>query len=195
MNEEVSALQTAWMSDATADERQRRATVRVVLDKDRAARARERRLRGGGLAAMVALVPVLVWAAAYGVTPLVRVAYALMAVGSVAGVAAEWLYLEWSRRALPGPDDARSQLQRTAFLIECQVWLARTAALWSAPIFVGVSLICLWLARERSVIGAVTLFTLDVGAWIAATAFAGWSAAVLARRRDRLRDALADLCS
>ena len=193
MNEEASVLHAAWMSDAAGDERERRAAIRVVLDADRAARARERRRRTGSLAAMVALVPPLLWAAAYGVTPLVRVAYALMAIGCAAGVSAEWLYLEWSRRALPGPDDMRSQLQRTAFLVECQVWLARTAVLWTAPIFVGLSLICLWLARERSAGAAVTLQTLGLAAWIAAVTFAGRMAAVLARQSQQLRDALADL--
>ena len=193
MNEEASVLHAAWMSDAAGDERRRRTTARIVIDQDRADRARERRRRVAGVAAMVALVPPLVWAAAYGVTPLVRVAYALMAIGCAAGVAAEWLYLEWSRRALPGPDDTRSQLQRTVFLIECQVRLARTAFLWTAPIFGGVSLICLWLARDRSAGGAVTLQTLDLVAWIAVVTFAGRMAAVLDRQRQQLQDALADL--
>ena len=53
------------------------------------------------LFALALLVPTMLWGAAYGVTPLVRGAYALMAVGSAMIVAAEWIYLEWSRQALP----------------------------------------------------------------------------------------------
>ena len=53
--------------------------------------------------------------------------YALMAVGGAVIVFAEWTYLEWSRQALPGPADARSQLQKTAFMLARQVMLMNTA--------------------------------------------------------------------
>jgi len=192
MSEDAFPLRAIWMSGAAGDDDLRTAVERV-LDKDRAQRSRERRLRGAGAAAMVALVPVLIWAAAFGVSPLVRVAYALMAVGCVAGVVAEWLYLAWSRRALPGPDDTRSQLQRTAFMLDAQVWLTRTAALWSSPVFVGVLLICVWLYRERTLAGALTIGTLTLAAWIGIGAGAVHTTAELARRRRRLDEALADL--
>lgn len=193
MTDDASALQATWMSDVAASEDSLRDAVDRVLERDRADRVRERRLRIGGLIAMLLLVPALVWAAAYGVAPLVRAAYALMAAGCVAGLTAEWLYLTWSRLALPGPADTRSQLQTTAFMLNCQVWLARTAAAWSSPVFVGVVLICAWLYRERTVAGAATLCVLSVVAWIGTVVLALRAAARLDRRKRRLEQLLAAL--
>lgn len=193
MNDDASALQTAWMSDVAANEDDVRTVVSRVLEKGAADRLRERRLRVGGVVAMLVLVPVLLWAAAHGITPLIRGAYALMAAGSVALLVAEWLYLDWSRRALPGPADTRSQLQKTAFMLECQFRLARTAAFWSSPVFIGVMLICVWLYRERTVAGAVTLFALDIAAWAGGGMLAALAAAALGRQRRELEAMLADL--
>ena len=193
MTDDAYALQTVWMSEAGRREDNLRTTIEHVLDKDRADRRRERRVGVAGVAAMVSLVPFLIWATAYGVTPLIRIAYALMAVGCAAGVVAQWLYLAWSHRALPGPDDTRSQLQKTAFMLDCQVWLAKTAPLWSSPVFVGVLLICVWLYRERTLASALTIGTLDVTAWISVGVGVGHAAAELGRRRQRLDEALADL--
>ena len=193
MSEDASALQTAWMSEAAGREPDLRSAARRVLDRDAAERARERRFGVAGLTALLVLLPVLIWASAHGITPLVREAYGLMAVGCVAIVVSEWLYLEWSRRALPGPEDTRSQLQRTAFLLECRAWLGRTAALWSAPVFAGVLLISVWLYRERTPAGAIALGALDIAAWVCVGFFTGRVAASLERRRRQLQDALADL--
>ena len=74
--------------------------------------------------------------------------YALMAAGTAVLVFAEWMYLDWSRQALPGPADARSQLHRTAVLLSREAWLVRTAPLWCAPIFIGTALIGAWVYRE-----------------------------------------------
>jgi len=193
MTDDASVLQAAWMSSPPTSGDQRRTTVDLILERDRASRLRERRQQIGAVIVMMLLVPVLVWAAVYGISPLVRTAYALMTVGCVAGVAAQWFFLDWSRRALPGPSDTRSQLRNSAFMLACQGWLARTAALWSAPVFVGVLLIGLWLYRERSAAEAVALFALDVGVWIATGIFVGRAGSVLARRRRQLEDALSDL--
>jgi hypothetical protein len=192
MTDEAAALQAAWMSAADFGESAPEAIERI-LEKDRAERARERRMRTGGALMMMGLVPVLVWAAAHGVAPVIRGAYALMAVGCVAGGVAEWLYLVWSRRALPGPDDTRSQLQRTAFLLEWQRWLVLTAGLWSSPVFAGVLLICVWLYRERTPAGAVALAAVSVATWIVTGLVAARMAAALERRRRALQEALADL--
>ena len=62
----------------------------------------ERRLRAAGMIALAVLCPVLLWCAAYGITPLVRGGYALMAAGTAILVYAEWAYLEWCRQARPG---------------------------------------------------------------------------------------------
>jgi hypothetical protein len=181
------------MSGAAAGELNVRMTADRILEKDRAQRAREHRLRAGGLCALLVLVPVQLWAAAYGVSPLVRIAYALMAVGYVAGLVAEWLYLDWSRRALPGPDDTRAQLQRTAFMVECQLRLAKTAALWSAPVFIGGVLIAVWLYRERSAAGGMALCAFIVASWIGSGVWAARGAAALGLRKRQLEDVLADL--
>jgi len=193
MSEGTYTLQTLWMSETARSHDSVRTAVDRVLDRDRADQRRERRLRMAGAAAILSLVPVLIWAAAYGISPLVRVAYALMAMGCVAGVVAEWLYLAWSRRALPGPGDTRSQLQRTAFMLESQVWLTRTAAIWSSPVFIGLMLICLWMYRERTAAGALTIGVLGAIAWVGTGVASVRTAAELGRRRRRLDEALADL--
>ena len=137
-----------------------------VLDKDRAAREHERRMRIGALVPLAFLLPIMLWSAAHGVTPLVRGAYALMAVGGAAIVFAEWTYLEWSRQALPGPTDARSQLQKTAFMLARQVMLMRTAPIWSSPVFIGVALIGVWLYRERTPAEAFVVWTITAAGWL-----------------------------
>jgi hypothetical protein len=113
------------------------------------------------------LLPVLLWSAAHGVTPLVRGAYALMAAGGAVIVFAEWSYLEWSRQALPGPADARSQLQKAAFMLGRQVMLMNTAPIWSSPVFIGVTLIGVWLYRERTHAEAFVIWTITTAGWLA----------------------------
>jgi hypothetical protein len=193
MNDDGVALRAAWVSEPPVSEDTLRTAVDQVLDKDRSARLRERRLRMAGVVALVFLVPVLIWAAAYGVGPLVRGAYALMAVGCAAGLAAESLYLDWSRRALPGADDTRSQLQKTVFMLECQVWLMRTTPFWASPVFIGVGLIGVWLYYERTLAAAVTVSALDLLAWIASGVGAWRAAAGLSGRRRQIEEVLADL--
>jgi hypothetical protein len=193
MTDDRTTLQAAWMSEAGQTDTPLRDTVARVIEKDAADRRRERQVGIGGIAAMLVLVPFVLWASVYGVTPLIRAAYALMGAGCVAGIAAHWLYLEWARRALPGPSDTRSQLQKIAFMLECQVWLARAGAVWSSPVFIGIVLICIWLFRERSAAGALALFALDIVAWIGCGVFAARAASSLGERRQRLEDVLSDL--
>jgi hypothetical protein len=167
MNDEAHVLSAVWMSEHAVDRARVLSAIDAVLDKDRAARARERKMRIGALAALVVLLPILVWAAAHGVTPLVRGAYALMAVGGAVIVFAEWTYLEWSRQALPGPADARSQLQKAAFMLARQVMLLNTAPIWSSPVFIGVALIGVWLYRERTHAEAFVIWTITAAGWLA----------------------------
>jgi hypothetical protein len=167
MSEDAGVLSAVWMSDHPLDKAGVKSTIDTVLDKDRAARARERRIRIGALVALACLLPMMLWAAAHGVTPLVRGAYALMAAGGAVIVFAEWMYLEWSRQALPGPADARSQLQQTAFMLSRQVMLMNTAPIWSSPVFIGVALIGVWLYRERTHAEAFVVWTLAAAGWLA----------------------------
>ena len=168
MSDDAFPLRAVWMSDQSVSADDVMSAVGRVLDKDRVARARERQVRIGGVIAVALLMPVLIWSAAYGVTPLIRGAYALMAVGCALIIAAEWAYLEWSRQALPGPADARSQLQKTAFMLARQIRLVKTAPLWSSPVFIGVALIAVWLYREQTHAGALALCAVTVAVWITA---------------------------
>jgi hypothetical protein len=168
MSDDSLSLSAVWMSDHPVGKEHVMSTIQTVLENDRASRARERRIRIGSLLALTCLLPIMLWAAAHGVTPLVRGAYALMAAGSAAIVCAEWMYLEWSREALPGPADARSQLQRTAFMLSRQMMLLNTAPVWAAPIFVGVGMIGLWLYRERNHSEGFFLWIVMVAGWLGA---------------------------
>ena len=178
MSDEAPFLSAVWMSERPVAREHVAPTIEAVLARDRAAHERDRRVRAGALLALTLLLPVLLWSAAHGVTPLVRGAYGLMAVGSAMIVAAEWVYLEWSRQALPGPADARSQLQLTAFMLMRQAMLLKTAPLWSAPVFIGAALIGLWLYQYRTHPAAFSLWIIIV---------AGWVATVLATRSTRAR--------
>lgn len=168
MNDDARVLSAVWMSDHPVDKASAMSAIDTVLDKDRAVRARERRIRIGALVALAFLLPMMLWSAAHGVTPLVRGAYALMAAGGAVIVFAEWIYLEWSRQALPGPADARSQLQKAAFMLARQVMLMNTAPIWSSPVFIGVALIGVWLYRERSHAEAFVVWTITTAGWLAA---------------------------
>ena len=182
MSEDARVLSAIWMSDHPVGKAGVMSAIDTVLAKDRAARARERRTRIGALVALAFLLPMMLWSAAYGVTPLVRGAYALMAAGGAVIVFAEWTYLEWSRQLLPGPADARSQLQKAAFMLARQVMLMNTAPIWSSPVFIGVALIGVWLFRERTHAEAFVVWTITTAGWVA-TALG--TVAVRARLNER----------
>src|SRR6266566_4757612 len=95
-------LPDIWISDPPLDKAAVMTAMNAVLDEDRAIRDKDRRIRLAFVLALAVLCPVLVWGAAYGVSPLVRGGYGLMAVGTALLVATEWTYLTWSREALPG---------------------------------------------------------------------------------------------
>jgi hypothetical protein len=193
MSDDGRALSATWMSDDPVDKAGIRSAVEAVLDRDRAARERERRGRIGAVAALACLLPLILWFAAHGVTPLVRGAYALMAAGGAVIVFAEWIYLDWSRQALPGPVDARSQLQKTAFMLARQVMLLTTAPIWSSPIFVGVALIALWMFRERTHAGAFVLWAVTAAGWLALALGTIAARARLNERRQEMERVLGEL--
>jgi hypothetical protein len=191
MTDEV--LSTIWMSDSPVNKDKVMTAMNAVLDEDRAVRVKERGIRAASVLALALLCLPLMWSAAYGVSPLVRGGYALMAVGAAVLVATEWMYLTWSRQALPGPTDARSQLQKTTFLLSRQVSLMRMAALWCAPVFLGTGLIGLWLYQERSATGGFLLWATAVIGWIVVFVCGASTAAKLDDRRVRMERLLADL--
>jgi hypothetical protein len=165
-DEDALSLSAVWMSGPPASQDEVTGAIGRVLDRDEAARGRERRARLGGLLGLACLLPATMWAAVYGVSPIVRGAYALMAVGTAALVAAEWVYLEWSRRALPGPADARSQLQTTAFMLGRQIMLTKAAPILTLPIFTGALLIGAWLYGNRTHEAAFGVWTIVVVGWL-----------------------------
>ena len=187
------SLPAIWMSDPPVDKEAVMTAMKAVLDEDRAARDKDRRIRIGCVFALALLCPVLMWCSVYGISPLVRGGYALMAVGTTLLVSLEWIYLTWSWQALPGPADARSQLQASTFLLSRLSSLLKMAALWCAPIFLGTALIGLWLYQQRSAPGGFLILAFVVGGW-AAVSLGGMSmGAKLDERRRRMERLLADL--
>jgi hypothetical protein len=193
MNDE--ALPALWISAPRAASDALPAAITAVLQEDQALRDRERKVRVASIVALVMLSPSLLWAAAFGVTPLVRAGYGLMGAGVVILIATEWIYLAWSRHALPGPADARSQLQKTSFILSRQAALVRFAALWSAPVFIGVACLGLWMYRERSAAGGYLLWAIAGAAWIFVSIGGTWMAATADARRRRLDAVLGDFAS
>ncbi len=191
MNDEV--LPAIWMSDPPVDKAKVMTAMHAVLDEDRAVRGRERGIRVASVLVLALLCPALMWCAAYGVSPLVRGVYALMAVGAAALVATEWIYLTWSQQAMPGPADARSQLQKSTFLLSRQASLMRMAALWCAPVFLGAGFIGLWLYQQRSAAGGSLLGATVVIGWIVMFVCGASAAAKLDDRRRRMEQLLSDL--
>lgn len=193
MNDGERTLSAVWMSDQSGGGGRVTTLVDRVLAQDRDARARDRRVRLVGLLAVVGLMPLLVWAAAHGVTPLVRGAYALMAVGSAAIAAAEWMYLDWSRQALPRPIDTRSQLRLTTFQLARQTTLMKAAPIWASPVFIGVALIGVWQFTSGARTAALLVWAIAATGVVAA----GWATQStfvrLRERRAHLERLLADL--
>jgi hypothetical protein len=187
------SLPAIWMSDPPVDREAVKTAMNAVLDEDRAARYKDRRIRIGCVVALALLCPVLVWCAVYGISPLVRGGYALMAVGTTVLVSLEWIYLTWSWQALPGPADARSQLQASTYFLSRQSSLLRMAALWCAPIFIGTALLGLWLYQQRSATGGSLLWGGVVVGWVAVSVGGLSIGAKLDERRRRMERLLTDL--
>ena len=187
------SLSALWISDPPVDKEAVMNAMNAVLDEDRAARDKDRRVRIGGVFALAFLCPTLVFCAIYGISPLVRAAYALMAVGTALLVSLEWMYLTWSRQAFPGPADARSQLLVSTFLLSRQVSLLRMGALWCAPVFLGTALIGLWLYQERSATGGSLLWALSLAGYAVVSLGGKSMGAKLDERRLRMERLLTDL--
>ena len=189
------AVRAVWLAVQTSGDAAAMGTptVESVLREERLANQQERRIRFLLAVALIALCPVLLWAAAHGRTPLVRGAYGLMAIGVSVLVAAEWLWVRWSRQGLPGPADTRSQLRTAVFVLARQADLLKMALLWCAPIFIGAGMIAYWIARARSVTGGGALGVATGLAWVVAAAACFAKGRAIDERRSRLEQALGDL--
>jgi hypothetical protein len=187
------SLTAMWISDPPPSREALMTAVNAVLNEDHAAREKDRWTNIGGGLSVALLCPALLWCAAYGITPLVRGGYALMAAGTAILVSTGWMYSAWARQALPGPADSRSQLQKNAFLLARQANLLRTAPLWCAPVFIGTALIGTWVYQQRSAAGGYLLWALIAAAWVMMSG-AGLSAArKLDERKARMERLLSDL--
>jgi hypothetical protein len=164
------ALRTAWTSNKPAHEEAIMTAVSAVLEEDRAGHEKERWVQLGGLIALGLLCPALLWFAAFG-----------------------WTHRRWSRQALPGPSDTRSQLQKTVWLLSRQATQLRSAALWVAPVFVGAALIGAWVYQERSRAGGSLLLTGFGAGWVVISVVNFLKARTLDERRARMEQLLSDL--
>lgn len=189
------AVRSVWLAVQTSGDASAIGTpmVESVLREEGLANQEERRIRSLLAVALIVLCPVLLWAAAHGRTPLVRGAYGLMAVGVSVLVAAEWLWLRWSRQGLPGPADTRSQLRTAVFVLARQADLLKMGLVWCAPIFIGAWMIAYWIARARSVTGGVALGVAIGLAWAVAAAGCFAKGRAIDERRSRLEQVLGDL--
>jgi hypothetical protein len=187
------SLRAIWRSHPPADQETLMTSIDAVLHEDRAAREKERRSRIASTLVLAVLCPASLWCAAYGKTPLVRGAYALIGVGTAITVFAEWVYLNWARQALPGAADTRSQLQMTAHLLSRQSNLIKAAPLWSAPIFVGVALISLWIYQERSYTAGCVMWAITGAAWLTASVGSLAKSKQINERKSRIERMLSDL--
>ena len=187
------SLPAMWMSDPPPARDAVMTVMNAVLHEDRAARDKDRGINVAGGLALALLCPALLWCAAYGISPLVRGGYALMAAGTAILVSTGWMYSAWSRQALPGPADARSQLQKSAFLLSRQANLMRTAPLFCAPVFVGTALIGTWIYQQRSATEGYLLWALIAAGWVIVSVAGNSTGKRLDERRVRMERVLSDL--
>ncbi|SRR5713226_7466674 len=187
------SLPAMWISDEPVSRDAVMTAMNAVLNEDRALRDKDRGTRIAAGLALALLCPALLWCAAYGIAPLVRGGYALMAAGTAILVSTGWMYAAWSRQALPGPADARSQLQKGAFLLSRQANLMRTAPLCCAPIFMGTALIGTWIYQQRSATEGYLLWALVAAAWLIVSVGGISTGRKLDERRVRMERLLSDL--
>ncbi len=187
------SLPAMWISDEPVSRDAVMTAMNAVLNEDRVARDRDRMTRIAAWLALALLCPALLWCAAYGITPMVRGGYAVMAVGTAILVATGWTFAAWTRQALPGPADARSQLQIGAFLLSRQATLMMMAPLCCAPIFMGTALIGTWIYQQRSATEGYLLWALVAVAWLIVSVGGIATGRKLDERRVRMERLLSDL--
>lgn len=141
-------------------------SIQSIIDQDRAGQEKERRTQQRWALAYLILLPILFFCAATGSTPMVRAGYALMALGLAVVLSVCRVFTSWSRQALPGPVDIRSQLQKAAFLLSRQASLARTSPIWAAPLFLGGALIGLWSYEEREPVHGYAIWASLAALWL-----------------------------
>ncbi len=168
-------------------------SIQLILDDDKASRKKDQRTNLWATPLQVILLPVLFWVTAIGKTPMVRAGYGLMAAGLAISLFAVWIFENWSRQALPGPVDMRTQLQKAAFLLSRQASLARSSPLWSAPLFVGGALIGTWAYQNRGLGHALALWLPLAFAFATLVRSCLKKAGAAEQQRARMEELLRDL--
>ncbi len=186
-------LQELWISQQTIKEEILMNSIEAVLEDDRIFQKKERWINIWSTAILFVLLPVLLWFAAIGKTPIVRAGYALMAVGVAIMVFAAWVFNNWARQSLAGPVDTRSQLQKAAFLLSRQSSLVRSSPIWGAPMFLGGALIGLWTYQQRGPMGGSVVWLLLAVAWLALTLGCVRKARDVEKTKARMEELLRDL--
>ena len=189
------ALPAVWVSHPDTHKENLMTVMNAVLDVDRAACEKDRWVHVAALIAVGLLCPLCCGSLRYGRTPLVRGGYSLMAMGTAMILFAEWLHRTWSRQALPGAADARSELQKLALVVARQASLCRTAPIWCAPVFLGAVLIGTWIYQERSVSGGFLLWATIGTGWVVSWMTGFSKAKKLTERRTQIESLLSEFDS
>ena len=185
-------LRAVWVSQSDTHKENLMTVIDAVLDEDRAACEKDRWIRVAAVITVALLCPALLWFAAHGKTPLVRGGYSLMAIGTAMMLFAQWLHHTWSRQALPGAVDARSELQKLALVVSRQATLFRTSQIWCAPLFLGAALVGGWIYQERSVGGGYLLWAIIGTGWVINWVTGFSKARKLTERRSQVESLLSE---
>ena len=138
--ESPDELQQLWQGpNAPEEEENLDATIEQVLEQDRKYQVSARRKDLASAAMMLALFPVVLWAATYGKWPLVRAGYGLMAVGLAVSAAAPWLHHRLNRQTPRRDLSVREHLEQSVGFLDRQATFLRTGALFCGlPMFLGL---------------------------------------------------------
>jgi hypothetical protein len=140
--ESPDELQQLWQGpNAPEEEENLDATIEQVLEQDRKYQVSARRKDLASAAMMLALFPVVLWAATYGKWPLVRAGYGLMAVGLAVSAVAPWLYHRLNRQTPRRDLSVREHLEQSVGFLDRQATFLRTGPLFCGlPMFLGLLL-------------------------------------------------------
>ncbi|MGO9096704.1 MAG: hypothetical protein ACLQGV_15975 [Bryobacteraceae bacterium] len=133
-------LQELWQRPNAPDEEENlETTIEQVLEQDRKYQVSARRKDMIAAAMMLALFPVVLWAATYGKWPLVRAGYGLMAVGLAVSAVAPWLHHRLNRQPPRRDLSVREHLEQSVGFLDRQATFLRAGALiCGLPLFLGL---------------------------------------------------------
>jgi hypothetical protein len=116
-----------------------------------------------------------------------------MAAGTAVMLFAGFAFASWKVQGRPGANDSLTQIHTSAVLLAREAMLARMAAAWCAPIFMGGLMIGWWVYAERSHVVATVVWTAMVAGWMATLLGGRTVAHAYDVRRAQLERVIADL--